>query len=181
MKRTAAIELEIVELYKQGDVPVSEIRDTYHLEGGNLYHILDKYGVPRRNKSESNGNGHTNGNGKKPPAPSAPKREWFLIDECVAITGFTLNDIEWFIRKGVVYSEESTTISGGKMTMVYLPSLMEATEHASIDGKRAKQLLQEAWTMLEKVSRQRAINLEDAKFITTAIRDFFVLNGWTLG
>jgi hypothetical protein len=109
------------------------------------------------------------------------KREWFLLDECAVIVGMGIADIEWLIRKGMVHAEESTTATGGKFTLVYLPSLVDAASHASIDGKRAKQLLSEAWVMVDKLSRQKAVNVDDAKWIANAIADFFKANGWTLG
>lgn len=168
------LETEICEWYINGD-PIKDIISAHGLSGDqSLYAILHKHNIPLRNRKV------TNVDMTPPPAPRAPKREWFLIDECAAILDMKTADIEWLIHRGMVHSDEGETTTGGKFTLVFLPSLVDAQSHASIDGKRAKQLLSEAWTMLDKVARQKALNINDANFICGAIHDFFVANGWKL-
>lgn len=170
----ADVESSVCEWYSNGE-PLKDIVNAHGLTGEkNIYDILHKHNIPLRNRKI------TNVDLTPPPTPRAPKREWFLIDECAAILDMKTEDIEWLIHRGMVQSDEAKTVTGGKFTLVLLPSLIDAQKHASIDGKRAKQLLSEAWTMLDKVARQKSININDANFICGAIHDFFVANGWTL-
>lgn len=171
----ASVETEVIEWYVNGE-PVKDILSAHGLQNDQaLYGILHKHNIPLRSRKVTNVD-----LSPSPITPRAPKREWFLIDECAAILDMKTADIEWLIHRGMVHSDTGETTTGGKFTLVFLPSLVDAHSHASIDGKRAKQLLSEAYAMLDKVARQKAININDANFICGAIHDFFVANGWKL-
>lgn len=172
MSKYKSIEAEVCEWYQKGE-PVKDIIEAHGLANdAALYYILKKHNIPTRKKPTANGHeAHSS-------APVKPSREWFLIDECARIVNMSCGDIEWLIRKGAVHADTGETATGGKFTLVYLPSLMDASKHAGIDGKRAKQLLNDAWTLLDKLSYQRAIDIDDVKVVCAAIREFFVQNGW---
>ena len=171
-KRNTTVEQEVIDWYQKGE-PIKDIVEANGLTNDQaLYNILRKHNIPlRRNRPQPQSEA------QKRIEPVKPTREWFSMDECAAIVSMSIEDIEWLIRKGAVHAE---TIADGKLTLIYLPSLMEAGEHATIDGKRARQLLHEAWEMLDKVAAQRAINIDDAKWICKAISEFFTANGWKL-
>lgn len=170
-----SVEQEVIDWYLKGE-PIKDIVEANGLQNDvALYSILRKHNIPLRKRNGANGHVPD-----ARSAPARPAREWYLMDECSVITGMPQDDIEWLIRKGAVHADTGETATGGKFTLVYLPSLVDAKQHAGIDGKRARELLAEAWQMIDRVAGQRAISIDDAKWIAKSIAEFFACNGWKL-
>jgi hypothetical protein len=179
---TEAQEREIVGLYKDKATATDEIAKAYGIGQSRLYQILRERNIPLRGRGKDSSVSLTlptawqavngNGNGK---ANLRPSRVWYLLEECVAITGMDEPDITHLIRKGKVYAENS---QDGTHVLIYMPSLLSANQYGQIDQQRAAELLCTAYELALKVGTNRGIDTYDFKQLAADIQAF--LKGYGL-
>lgn len=172
---TDAQEKEIVGLYKDKSTSTEDIARAYGIGQSRLYQILRDRNIPFRGRGKDTKIVNwqaVNGKGKENLRPS---RVWYLLDECVQITGMEQDDICHLIRKGKVYAENS---HDGTHMLVYMPSLLSAKQYGQIDQERAAELLCTAYELALKVGTNRGIDTYDFKQLAGEIQTF--LKGYGL-